>query len=335
MREPAFWRHGAGFGQLLAPAALIYGAIADARMRRAGVRAGVPVLCVGNLTLGGAGKTPTALTLAKLLLARDVKPFFLTRGYGGQETGPIVVQAGHTAREVGDEALILARLAPTIVAQDRAAGAAAAVAAGAGVIVMDDGFQNAALEKDFSLIVVDGERGIGNGRVFPAGPLRASLTAQLTRADAVLVVGSMSSTTRQLVGRARAMGLPVLTGQLVPDPAAIAGLRGTKVLAYAGIGHPEKFFATLSVNGVTVSQTRGFADHHPITGKEAGELLAVAAADRLTLVTTEKDIARMRGDDALAALAEASTVLPVTMAFDDEHALRRDVIDKFLNKAGR
>jgi tetraacyldisaccharide 4'-kinase len=332
MREPAFWRRSAGIAQLLAPAALIYGAVANARLKRAGARAGVPVLCVGNLTLGGAGKTPTALTLAKLLLARSLKPFFLTRGYGGQETGPIVVQSGHTSREVGDEALILARLAPTIAARDRAAGAAAAVAAGAGVIVMDDGFQNSALEKDFSLIVVDGERSIGNGRVFPAGPLRASLDAQLARANAMLVVGSVSSATRQLVGRARAAGLPVLTGQLVPDPSATTALRGRKVLAYAGIGNPDKFFATLSNNGITVSQTRGFPDHHQFTASEANELTAAATADGLTLVTTEKDIARMRGDDALSALAKASNVLPVTMAFDDEAALRRDVIEKFLNR---
>ena len=333
MREPAFWRRGGALAQLLAPASLLYGAVANARMRRGGEHAGVPVLCVGNLTQGGTGKTPTALTLAKLLLARSLKPFFLTRGYGGNDAGPIVVQAGHTAREVGDEALILARLAPTVVARDRAAGAIAAVNAGAGVIIMDDGFQNPAIEKDFSLVVVDGDRGIGNGRVFPAGPLRASLDAQLARAHGLLVVGSISANTRQLVGRARAAGLPVLTGQLVPDPGAVAALRGKKVLAYAGIGNPARFFATLSNNGIAVSQMRTFDDHHAYSADEAADLVGTATADRLTLVTTEKDIARMRGDDALAALARASNVLPVTMAFDDEAALRRDVIDALLKSA--
>lgn len=332
MREPSFWRRGGGIAGLLAPAGWIYGAVADLRLRREGVRASVPVLCVGNLTQGGTGKTPTALTLAKLLLARSLRPFFLTRGYGGQEAGPLVVQAGHTAREVGDEALILARLATTVVARDRAAGAAAAVAAGAGVIIMDDGFQNPALEKDFSLIVVDGDRGVGNGRVFPAGPLRASLEAQLARAHGLLVVGNVSANTRQLVGHARAAGMPVLTGQLVPDPAAVAALRGKKVLAYAGIGNPLKFFGTLSSSGIVVSQMRSFDDHHPYSAAEAAELVATASADRLTLVTTEKDIARMRGDEKLAALAKASSVLPVTMAFDDEAALRRDVVDVLLKK---
>ncbi|HWM46544.1 MAG TPA: tetraacyldisaccharide 4'-kinase [Xanthobacteraceae bacterium] len=333
MREPAFWRSSTPLAQLLAPAALIYAAIADARMRRAGARAGVPVLCVGNFTVGGAGKTPSALTLAKLLLARSMKPFFLTRGYGGRARGPLLVQAGHTAAEVGDEALVLARLAPTIVAHDRAAGADAAVAAGANVIVMDDGFQNPALEKDFALVVIDGERGIGNGWVFPAGPLRASLDVQLAYADAILVMGGISSSTRQVMARARAGGIPVLTGQLVPDPQAVAALQGRKVLAYAGIGNPDKFLATLAASGIYVAEARRFADHHPFTPSEAKALLQVARRGGLTLVTTEKDMARLRGDERLAALADASSVLPVTMAFDDEAAARRDVIDGFMKAA--
>jgi tetraacyldisaccharide 4'-kinase len=330
MREPAFWRSGGAAAHMLAPVALIYRTIADLRLRSEGSYAGVPVLCVGNLTLGGAGKTPTALILAKLLLARSLKPFFLTRGYGGQHGGPLRVQAGHTSRDVGDEALILARLAPTIVARDRVAGAAAAVKGGASVIVMDDGFQNPSLAKNFSLIVVDGERGVGNGRVFPAGPLRASLKAQLAKTNAMLVVGTVSSATRQLMNRAKATSVPVLTGQLVPDATAVMDLRGKKILAYAGIGDPQKFFATLVANGINVRQTRGFSDHHPFTAKEAAELIAAARTDGLTLVTTEKDIARMRGDEALARLADTSAVLPVTMAFDDEAALKRDVLDKFL-----
>jgi tetraacyldisaccharide 4'-kinase len=316
MREPAFWRRDAGISRLLAPAAMVYRAVADTRLRRAGTRAGVPVLCVGNLTVGGAGKTPTALTLAKLLLARSQKPMFLTRGYGGTQAGPIEVQAGHAARDVGDEALILARLAPTIVARDRVAGAGLARARGAGVIIMDDGFQNPSLDKDFSLIVVDGEHGIGNGRVFPAGPLRASLGAQLKRMSAMLVVGSASLATREVMAQARGVGISVLTGQLVPDPQAAAALRGKKVLAFAGIGHPDKFFATLRANGIAVSLTRGYPDHHAFTAADANELLTAARTDNLTLVTTEKDIARMRGDDAVAAQGKASAVLTVKKAID-------------------
>jgi tetraacyldisaccharide 4'-kinase len=330
MREPAFWRHGGLAAQALAPVAAIYGAIADARMKRDGAQAGVPVFCVGNLTAGGAGKTPTAIALAKSFLARGLKPYFLTRGYGGSNAGPVLVSQGHTARDVGDEALLLARLAPTIVARDRAAGARVAVASGASVIVMDDGFQNSALKKDFALLVVDGPRGIGNGHVIPSGPLRASLNAQLARANAMLVVGAISGPTRAVIATARARGMPVFTGNLTPDVPTMAELRGKKILAFAGIGHPDKFFATLTTAGALVRGTRTFADHHHFSKAEATELLDTAAREHLALVTTEKDITRMRGDPALAALTKQTMVLPVTMTIDDEAGWRRDVVDRFL-----
>jgi tetraacyldisaccharide 4'-kinase len=330
MREPAFWQRGGVAAQLLAPAAAIFAAVADSRMKRTGARTEVPVLCIGNLTAGGTGKTPTALALAKSFLARGLKPFFLTRGYGGSLKGPVQVLQGHTARDVGDEALLLARLAPTIVASDRAAGAQAAVAAGASLIIMDDGFQNMTLEKDISLLVVDGTRGIGNGRVMPAGPLRASLGVQLARADAMLVVGAMANPVRALVNRARARGIAVLTGSLQPEAPTLTELRGQKVLAFAAIGQPEKFFATLNAAGIVVRSPRAFPDHHHFTKQEASALLDAAAIQHLTLVTTEKDIARMRGDPALAALAAQTQVLPVTMTFDDDAAVRREIIDKLL-----
>ena len=330
MPEPGFWQRDGIAALALAPVAAVYAAIADARMKRQGARAGVPVFCVGNLTAGGAGKTPTAIALAKTFLARERKPFFLTRGYGGSNAGPLLVAQGHTSKDVGDEALLLARLAPTIVAQDRAAGAQMAVAGGASVIVMDDGFQNAAIEKDFSLLVIDGARGIGNGRVIPAGPLRASLGVQLARADAVLVVGAAANQTRDVIAAAKLRGIPVLTGSLTPDASAMAELRNRKIFAYAGIGHPDKFFATLTAGGALLRGSRAFPDHHRFTGTEANELLAAAASEKLTLVTTEKDIARMRGDPALAALTKETMVLPVTMTFDDEAAWRREVVHKFL-----
>ena len=175
---------------LLAPAAACYGAIAARRMARSGARAGVPVLCVGNFTLGGAGKTPTVMTLAKMLQEAGERVFCLSRGYGGSLAGPKLVDAhSERAAQVGDEALLLARVAPTVVARDRVAGAEVAATAGASVVVMDDGLQNASLAKDFTIAVVDGRRGLGNARVFPAGPLRAPLAAQLARTDALLVVG--------------------------------------------------------------------------------------------------------------------------------------------------
>src|SRR5664279_2064311 len=191
MREPAFWWRKASLASgLLAPAAACYGAIAARRMARSGARAGVPVLCVGNFTLGGAGKTPTAMRLAKMLQETGERVFCLSRGYGGSLAGPKLVDIKtDRAAQVGDEALLLARVAPTVVARDRVAGAAFAKAQGATIVIMDDGLQNGSLAKDFTLAVVDGRRGIGNARVFPAGPLRAPLAAQLACTDALLVLG--------------------------------------------------------------------------------------------------------------------------------------------------
>src|SRR4051812_991087 len=192
MREPGFWWRPLGVAAaLLSPFGSAYGAVAATRMAQTGRRARVPVICVGNLTLGGAGKTPTAIAVAELLESAGRRPFVLSRGYGGELSGPVLVDAArHRAAEVGDEPLLLAQHVPTMVARDRAAGAEAACSAGAGSIVMDDGFQSPGLHKNRSILVVDGRRGIGNGMVFPAGPLRAPLERQLRRAQALLVIGS-------------------------------------------------------------------------------------------------------------------------------------------------
>ena len=316
MREPAFWWREAGlFARLLAPLGALYGAVAAQRMRRKGTRARVPVVCVGNLTLGGSGKTPAAIAIARMLQTAGHRPVFLTRGYGGRLAGPVLVTPGHSAAEVGDEPLLLARVAPTIVARDRVAGAAAAEKAGADIIVMDDGFQNPSLVKTMSLLVIDGLRGTGNGHVFPAGPLRAPLAAQLARAQSLLIVGEAGASTQALVKRWRPRA--PATGRLVADPAAVTALAGRHVLAFAGIGDPEKFFATLRAAGVTIDETRGFADHHVFTAAEAAELLGRADTARLTLVTTEKDHARMSGNPALATLAARTMTLPVAFTLDD------------------
>lgn len=319
MREPSFWRRPAPglAARLLAPCAAIYGAFAAARQRRPGRRAGVPVLCVGNLTAGGGGKTPTALALARLLTAAGRRPVFLTRGYGGAFAGPVRVEAGHRAAEVGDEPLLLARGAPTIVARDRAAGARAAVAAGADVIVMDDGFQNPGLVKDFALIAVDGRRGVGNGCVIPAGPLRAPLAAQFDHVHAILAIGDIGESAQRVVAAAERRGLPVFAGRLEPDPAAAAALAGRRVLGYAGIADPDKFFASLAAAGASVAAQVRFPDHHPYAPADAARLLARADRDGLDLVTTEKDAARFAGDPALAALAARSRVFPVVLSIND------------------
>ncbi len=324
MRDPSFWWREAGpLARLLAPLGALYGAVAARRLAQPGERARVPVVCIGNLTVGGAGKTPTAIAVARLLQASGARPIFLTRGYGGRLGGPVAVAPTHGAADVGDEPLLLARVAPTIVARDRPAGARAAVAAGADVIVMDDGFQNPTLAKDLSVIVVDGRRGLGNRKVLPAGPLRAPLLPQVARAQALLVVGDAGPLARPAIDAARAAGLPVMTGRLVPDPAVAATLAGRAALAFAGIADPEKFFATLRGAGIAVTATQGFPDHHRFSAAEAADLVARADRAGLALVTTEKDLARMQGDEAAAELARRATALPVALAFDDADSIGR------------
>jgi tetraacyldisaccharide 4'-kinase len=313
MRAPAFWWEKPGLAAaLLSPIATVYGAVAARRLVQPGARARVPVICVGNPTVGGAGKTPTAIAIARMLISAGEKPMFLTRGYGGSLAGPVMVQAEHSGREVGDEPLLLARVSPTIVARDRAAGARHAEAAGASVIVMDDGFQNRSLAKDLSILVIDGTRGIGNARVLPAGPLRAPLEAQLDRAYAILIVGDVTGAS-PVVLAARARGLPLFHTKLEPDSAAVATLAGQKVLTFAGIGDPQKFFATIEAAGIDAPIRRAFPDHHRYRADEAAALLAEAKRHDLALLTTEKDLARMQGDASLAELAASAHALPVTL----------------------
>jgi tetraacyldisaccharide 4'-kinase len=321
MREPAFWWKP-GAGGLLAPAGDIYGAVALRRMQSPGQRAGVPVICLGNLTVGGAGKTPAALAVARMLLAVHDRPFFLSRGYGGRLPGPVRVDPSfHRAADVGDEPLLLARLAPTIVARDRAAGAKAARLGGAGVIVMDDGFQNPSLVKDAAILIVDGRRGIGNGRIIPAGPLRAPLEEQVALAQALVVVGPPDGAVK-VTEAARRSGIAIFHGRLEPDRNTLAALGGRKVLAFAGIGNPDKFFATLTEAGVTVAERASFADHHRYTAADASALLARAAAASLVLMTTEKDHVRLTGDPDLAALAARAIALPVRLVVTEQDQFR-------------
>lgn len=319
MRAPAFWWRAPGLASaLLAPFGAIYGAVAASRLRQAGAHAGVPVICVGNPTLGGAGKTPTAIMIAQRLRARGLHVAMLTRGYGGDEPGPHLVDLERdAAKRVGDEPLLLAQTAPTVVARDRAAGAAFAVARGAQVIVMDDGFQNPSLHKTLSLLVVDGAVGLGNGRVFPAGPLRAPLAPQLARAQGVVIVGDGAP--GDAVARlANDSGLPTLRARLTPRNLPTTGAR---LLAFAGIGRPEKFVATLTAAGHPPARLIAFPDHHRFTTTDAAHLIDTATREGLTLVSTEKDLARMRGEPTLAALVAATHAVGVQLVVDDPPAL--------------
>ena len=322
MRDPAFWWAEPGIAAaLLAPVGAGYGTVAAWRMRHSGSAAPVPVICVGNFILGGAGKTPAAIAIAELLQGHGHRPLFLSRGHGGRLAGPVRVGA-HDARQVGDEPLLLARVAPVIVSRDRPAGADLAAREGAEAIVMDDGLQNPSLAKDLAIAVVDGRRGIGNGRVFPAGPLRAPIAVQLDHIDAVLLVGTPGHAAEIALDAARRRGLPILEGKLDPDPTAVAALAGKPILAFAGIADPGKFFATLEACGLMVAARVGFADHHHFTAGETALLIARARSDGLTLVTTEKDFARMRGDPAARQLADCTRVLPVKLVFRDLAAVR-------------
>jgi tetraacyldisaccharide 4'-kinase len=323
MREPGFWHGPSSWkSHLLRPLGVLYGAIAARRLRGQGLDAGIPVLCVGNYHVGGAGKTPTVLTLAKLLRHLGETPVVLSRGYGGRLRGPVRVDpARHAASDVGDEPLMMASQLPVVVARQRADGVPLARSQAATVILMDDGFQNPSVAKDASLIVVDGSRGLGNGQVFPAGPLRAPLKPQLARTDALVIVGN-GAAAEAVAAEIAAQGKPVLRAHLMPDAASVASLRGKRVLAFAGIGDPARFFATLEASGIEVARRRAFADHHPFVQSEIEGLVAEATRDGLTLVTTEKDLARLRQAGGVPDWAQAIVPFAVTLEFDDAARLR-------------
>jgi tetraacyldisaccharide 4'-kinase len=330
MREPGFW-HGPSSlnAHLLKPLAALYGAVAAKRLQRKGLNAGIPVLCVGNYNVGGAGKTPTVLALAKLLRELGETPVVLSRGYGGELRGPVRVDpVRHAASDVGDEPLMLADHLPVVVSRKRADGVPLARSRGATVILMDDGFQSPAIVKDASLIVIDSERGIGNGQVFPAGPLRAPLRPQLVRTDALIIVGD-GTAAEPVAAEIAAQGKPVLRAHLKPDDAPVAALRGKRVLAFAGIGDPVRFFNTLRLSGIDVVRQQAFADHHPYSQSEIEGLITEARRDGLTLVTTEKDLARLRD------WSQHIVPFAVTLEFDDPARLRKFVADRLFKARER
>lgn len=313
MRAPEFWAHDTLPGRLLNPLGEAYGLAGRARRRLARpTRAAVPVICVGNLVAGGAGKTPVAMALAAQLIARGRRPHLLTRGYGGRLPGPLQVDpARHDAAAVGDEALLLAEIAPTWCARDRVAGARAAVAAGADLLIMDDGLQNPRLHQDLALLVVDGGFGFGNGRLLPAGPLREPPAAGLARVAAVVQLGDDEVGLDGLLPR----GVTRLCARLCTGPDA-PDLHDRRVVAFAGIGRPEKFFRSVADAGALLVGRRAFADHHRYRRREVRALLAEAAANDALCVTTAKDRARLPAD--LRALI---TILPVSVSWQDPTAL--------------
>ncbi len=336
MREPGFWHGPSSWkSHLLRPLGALYGAIAAKRLQRQGLDAGVPVLCVGNYHVGGAGKTPTVLALAKLLRDLGETPVVLSRGYGGKLRGPVRVDpTRHSATEIGDEPLMMAASLPVVVSRERADGVPLARAQGASVILMDDGFQNPSVAKDVSLIVIDGDRGLGNGRVLPAGPLRAPLRPQLARTDALVIVGQ-GDAAGTVAADLAARGKPVLRAHLKPGDASVASLRGQRVLAFAGIGDPVRFFATLRASGIELASQRAFADHHRFSQGEVEALIAEAKREELTLVTTEKDLARLRTGGAVPDWARAVVPFAVTLEFEDAVLLRKFVTERLFQARDR
>lgn len=309
---PAFWRQDGPtlLPALLAPLSAVTAGATALRLRRRGWEAPIPVICVGNVTVGGAGKTTVALDLVRRLLARGRRVHVLLRGYGGRVRGPYWVRADESAALVGDEALLYAPLVPAWIGGDRRGSAQAAVAAGADVLVMDDGLQNPSLRKHLSLLVIDGGTGFGNARVLPAGPLREPVAAAASRCQAAVLIGADATGAVAHLPAA----LPVLHATLVPGPQA-ATLAGRRVLAFTGIAVPEKFFASLTAIGSDIMGRRSFPDHHLYTADERDSLLA--EADRLGAipVTTAKDAARLP-----AAMRGRVTVLEVALAWDDPAA---------------
>ncbi len=306
MRPPAFWQTDGWVALALLPLGWAYAQAGALRRRFAKpYRAPVPVICVGNLTLGGAGKTPTVIDLLQRLAARRVEAHAVTRGYRGSERGPYRVDArSDKPARVGDEPLLLAAHGPTWVAKDRAAGVRAAVEAGARAVILDDGFQNPGVAKDLSIIVVDAVAGFGNGRVFPAGPLREPVAAGLARTDAVVVIGEGAVPLPEGIAVIRARIAPRVTGM---------SFDGARVLAFAGIGRPEKFFDTLRGLGAEIVDSESFPDHHHYTGSMINRLLARADEQGLTVVTTDKDMVKMP-----PSARGRIWPVPIELAYEDE-----------------
>jgi tetraacyldisaccharide 4'-kinase len=312
MRAPAFWRDDGATARLLSPLAALYGDAARRRLLRDAPSANLPTIVVGGLTAGGDGKTPLVIALAQLLQAAGETPVLLTRGYGRTRGGSSVVVVDlrrHGADDVGDEALLLARTAPTIAGADRVASAALAERLGASVLILDDGFHSRRIAPDLSIIAIDSDYGAGNGRCIPAGPLRAPLDAQLAAADMLVIIGD-GAAGRDLAARANK---PVIGALFAPDPNAADALKGARVVAFAAIARPEKFFSLLEACGAEIAAQVAFGDHRRFTQNDYATLSKLRGQHGARLVTTEKDAARM--GDQLATLGVHT--LPVTLMFDD------------------
>ncbi|MDQ2089546.1 tetraacyldisaccharide 4'-kinase [Marimonas arenosa] len=322
MRPPRFWFNPPEkpglWARLLAPLGWLYVAVTARRVARAGTRLGIPVICVGNLNAGGTGKTPTVIALAQYLQGKGLKPHAVSRGYGGALEGPVrVEEQQHKATETGDEPLLLAAFLPVWVSKDRLAGCRAAAAAGADLILLDDGFQNPSVFKDLSIVVVDAWLGFGNGYCVPAGPLREPVAAGMKRAGTVLSIGQGPAQKTFEKQWGNEVTVAQAKGHLAPLQTGM-DWQGQRVLAFAGIGHPEKFFATLRELGADVVEMRALDDHQELTPALFNRLETQAKSLGAQLVTTEKDAVRLPAEHRMKVLT-----LPVRLEIDDWGGLDR------------
>lgn len=308
MKTPKYWQSNSLISKILQPLGWLYGTITQLRLKWAHApKAEIPVICIGNITAGGTGKTPVSLSVAKMLATAMWHPFFVTRGYGGHMQDVLVNNKKHSASDVGDEPLLLSQQAPVVVNANRFEGAKRAVDEGADIIIMDDGFQNPSLYKDLSFLVFDGHYGIGNGKIIPAGPLRETLKDGTKRADALIILGKDK---HNLAERSH---LPVFFGHTEVQTTVI---NNPNVVAFAGIGHPQKFYHTLSAHGFNVVETFDFPDHHFYSKTELEQIIQKARAKNADIYTTSKDFVKIP-----AQFHKDINVLEIAIVWDEPDKL--------------
>lgn len=313
MKTPSFWQHKNFLAKLLTPLGELYALATKMRLKiKKPQKVDIPVICIGNLTAGGTGKTPTAISLALLLQNAGLYPNFISRGYNGTLSNVQVDILRHSPVQVGDEPLLLARIAPTFINADRYQAALSAQKNQAECILMDDGFQNPGLYKDLSFIVIDGTFGFGNKKCIPAGPLREHIKDGLKRAQAVLMIGSdeynLSST----------ISLPLFRGKIVAQKPK---LKNNRVIAFAGIGHPQKFYTSLQELGIEIIQTFDFPDHHSYTESELIQILNEAKLNKAEVITTSKDFVKIP-----TSLQSQFKILEIHIQWEDAKALQNFIL---------